>query len=78
LSLIDFKLDGFVKSPPALHPKSTSSLRSGRYEKVFVTAAYFYVRPVPCAFNAPGGWSFLLCHPVYYENLICYEFIKLG
>ncbi len=28
------------------------------------------------SFSAPGSWSFLLCHPVLFENLIYYEFIK--
>ncbi|NPA24316.1 MAG: hypothetical protein GXO34_00625 [Deltaproteobacteria bacterium] len=50
-SLNDFwdcpKLDGFVKSPPASHPEGISSLRSGHSRKVFVTAAYFYVRRIP-------------------------------
>jgi len=44
--------DGFVKSPPASHPEGISSLRSGHSQKVFVTAAYFYVRLIPQLFGA--------------------------
>ena len=29
------------------------------------------------SFSAPSIWSFLLCHPVFCENLIYYGFINI-
>ncbi len=53
----------FLRGAQGVAKKSSSLRRTSMYASFL-------------SFSAPGSWSFLLCHPVFCENLICYEFIN--